>query len=431
MTFIRRARIRGIVPFALAAALAGSVGAGTAAASPTAAPQPGPLASLSTQLDDVARAVAPTPDPFYSHAPIAAGTPLGTVLRSEPAQVPLVTAQVPGVRASRILYVTTGAHGNRDAASAVVLVPPQRPSDKSRALIASGIADESLGAYCRPTSSLDNTSPVSRFRNSGPFDSAMPSLRAGHTVLVADLVNDGGPAPAASLLPRTSGHALLDGARAALHLPGTGLDASSTVALYGPSGGGAGAAAFGAELAPTYAPDLHIPAAVLGQIVPDHHNFIKANSGSVGAGFAFADLLGLQVGHPEMRIDEKLNPLGRKVAEVFRSSCTFPAYTALSHLPLEALFEPGHSPYAEADYRTAFATQALATPTSPTPTATLRITRCDSNLSPVSVTPVGDIAGAASAYRAAGADVSTRVVSCLGSVTDVYAPDLAWLLEQV
>ena len=44
------------------------------------------------------------------------------------------------------------------------------------------------------------------------------------------------------------------------------------------------------------------------------------------------------------------------------------------------------------------------------------------------MTPVDDLARAAATYRAKGARVTTRVVSCLGGPGDVYAPDLQWLL---
>ena len=393
-----------------------------------AAPTPPSLDGVLTQLTHPA---ARTADPFYTPPATAADAPLGSLVRSEPMRSPIIEKMADGVAAQRILYVTSGARGGRDVASAVVLIPSQRPPHGDRSLVAVGVADESMGAYCHPTTTFASSGMFEQQQTAGPAAWAAIALKAGHAVIIADLANNGGPAPTPTLVPRYDGTALLDGLRATLTVPGSGLTAASKVGVYGPSGGGSGAAAWAAQLAPTYAPELHLTAALIGQIVPDHRKFIAENSGKFASGFAFADLLGLEVAHPDMRIDDKLNPTGKAVADAFRTGCTYPNYAALAYLPLDVLFKPGHSPYAEKDYEKAFAAEALATPSSPVPTATLRMTRCDSNLSPLSVTPVDDLARAARTYRANGADVSTRVVNCLAGTGDPYTPDMYWLLGRL
>ncbi|MEP9395346.1 lipase family protein [Gordonia sp. VNK1] len=374
------------------------------------------------------------PDPFYATSPPAPDARLGSIVRIEPTSGAGIAEKVPGTRSYRLLYVTTGPRGGRTTASGSFFIPPDTMTastpDGHRSLIGIGISDESMGAYCRPTTTLTRDSVLDRAVGIAPVNSTVASLRAGHAVFVADLASDG-VAPAPTLLPRFDGHSMLDGLRAALQIPGSGLTASSTIGIFGPSGGGSQAAAVSAEQAATYAPELHIPAIVIGQMVPDHRNFIRANDGGVGSGFALADLLGLEVGHPEMRIDEKLTPVGRGIAEVFRSGCATPTYMTLGGVPLSALFLPGHSPYDDPDFQPAFAAAALATPTSPTPTAALRMTRCDSNVSPIAVTPVDDLRRAVDTYRAAGVEVSDRVAACLGGPRDIYAADLPWLLARV
>lgn len=374
---------------------------------------------------------AAPPDAFYTHPALPADAPLGSILRIEPMTAPAITGKVTGTRGYRLLYVTTGARGGRDAASASFFVPPQPPTAGPRALVAAGISDESMGAHCRPTTTLVRHSPLDQALGTAPIGTTVTALRAGHAVVVPDLGNDGAAAPAPTLVPRFDGHATLDAIRAALQVPGTGLTGASTVGIFGPSGGGSQGAAVAAEQAAGYAPELRIPAVMIGQMVPDHRNFVRSNDGGFGSGFAFADLLGLEVGHPEMRIDDKLTDTGRRIAQIYRTGCAMPTYATLGGVALGALFRPGHSPADDPDFQAAFRAAALATPTSPTPTAALRLTRCDSNLSPTSVTPVGDLARAAQTYRAAGADVSTRVVSCLGATDDVYAPDLQWLLSRL
>ena len=71
---------------------------------------------------------------------------------------------------------------------------------------------------------------------------------------------------------------------------------------------------------------------------------MRTASGSVGSGFAFAALLGLEPRYPQMRIDEKLTPVGKAIADDFRTQCQTPAYFALPFLPLNTLFVGGADP---------------------------------------------------------------------------------------
>ncbi|NEW30674.1 lipase family protein, partial [Nocardia cyriacigeorgica] len=133
-------------------------------------------------------------------------------------------------------------------------------------------------------------------------------------------------------------HAQLDGARAALNFREAGLHPNAQAGLFGIAGGGVGAG-FSAELQPTYAPELDVKATVLEGMVVKPRSFMRVADGSVGSGFAFATLLGLEPWYPEMRIDDKLNPAGKAIADFFRTQCQTPAYFGMPFLPLNMLFK--------------------------------------------------------------------------------------------
>ena len=84
-------------------------------------------------------------------------------------------------------------------------------------------------------------------------------LKAGFVVAATDYEGLGTPGIHPYLLGASEGRGVLDAARAARRLPG--LHTSSTVMIYGHSQGGQ-AALFAGELAPTYAPDLHLAGVV-------------------------------------------------------------------------------------------------------------------------------------------------------------------------
>jgi pimeloyl-ACP methyl ester carboxylesterase len=97
----------------------------------------------------------------------------------------------------------------------------------------------------------------SRFDLSGSRPYLLPDLKdvlaAGFVVAATDYEGLGGIEP--YLLGASEGRGVLDAARAAGHLPG--VTTSGTTVIYGHSQGGH-SALFAGELAPTYAPDLHV-----------------------------------------------------------------------------------------------------------------------------------------------------------------------------
>jgi len=76
------------------------------------------------------------------------------------------------------------------------------------------------------------------------------------------------------------------------------LDPQAPVGIFGIAGGGVGAG-FAAERAASYAPGLNIRGSALEGMVVDQRNFFRGSDGSLGSGFVFATLLGLEPKYPE------------------------------------------------------------------------------------------------------------------------------------
>jgi triacylglycerol lipase len=91
-----------------------------------------------------------------------------------------------------------------------------------------------------------------------------------------------------------AGTAMLDAARAAMQLAGTSLDPHGPVAFWGWSSGGR-ASASAAELAPSYAPDLHVVGAPLADIPP----MLPFVDGNLLAGALGYVLNGIVAAYPE------------------------------------------------------------------------------------------------------------------------------------
>ena len=187
---------------------------------------------------------------FYTPpSPLPAAAP-GTLIRA------VRVAGVPGVPHGaatwRILYHSTTIYGADEAESGYVIVPSATAPTSGYPVIAWAHGTSGFAAPCAP----------SLFTNSGggtgPYliPALATYLAAGYVVSAADYQGLGvadGVHP--YLLGSSEGRSVLDATRAARQL--TGLRTSGSVVIYGHSQGGQ-SALFAAEMAPSYAPDLHV-----------------------------------------------------------------------------------------------------------------------------------------------------------------------------
>ncbi len=192
---------------------------------PAAPPSDQPLAKISIPA-------------FYS-APFPPGKP-GQLIHAEPLPVS------GSLRAWRILYHSTSVTGTDIAVSGIVVAPATAPARGGRPIIAWAHGTTGSGDSCAPSV---QPNPVST------IEDAAPLLRQGYVIAATDYPGLGTPGPHPYIVGDSEARAVLDAARAARQIPAA--HASNRVVGWGHSQGGQ-AALYAAQIAPTYALDLHL-----------------------------------------------------------------------------------------------------------------------------------------------------------------------------
>lgn len=261
--------------------------------------------------------VATACDAFYlPPSPLPAGRP-GDVIRSRNSVFtldPVAKTPVPGVRSTQILYRSEDALGNPIAVSGTVLVPsaPWRGTAK-RPLITFAVGTRGLGDECAPSKTLAN----GRDYEGGIVSSF---LSRGWAVVVTDYQGLGTPGTHTYVVGRTEGRSVLDAARAATRLPGSGLDGTNPIGVYGYSQGG-GAAAWAGKLAGTYAPDVNLKAIAEGGVPADLLATAHYLDGGPTVALALLAAFGFDAAYPELDVDGYLNDRGRQLQPQLESFC--------------------------------------------------------------------------------------------------------------
>jgi pimeloyl-ACP methyl ester carboxylesterase len=134
------------------------------------------------------------------------------------------------------------------------------------------------------------------------------------------------------LLGQSEGRNVLDAVRAARQLDGAGVDPESRVVIWGHSQGG-GAAAFAGELAPIYAPDLHVVGTIAG--APAGELPLIASQAREGEGLGFELMLdsGLLAAYPDLSADAVLTARGLAEIDAIRTMCIGDIMNAVSAGP--------------------------------------------------------------------------------------------------
>ncbi|MFB7859869.1 lipase family protein [Rhodococcus qingshengii] len=357
-------------------------------------------------------------DPFYDEPLLSGHEQPGTVLKVKAVDVMFTGYKPADLTAYKLMYVTTGLDGTTpEISTGIVMIPADGTPVSEKKVISYQEANDSVGAYCHPSTQWTGGDPLD-----GASWSALGPLALmfdkGYAVVISDVGNNGDPRPHGVFAGKFAAHTQLDAVRAAMATPDTGLSPHAPISLFGIAGGGVGAG-FSAELQPTYAPELNVKSAVLQGGVVDQRNFISTADGTIGSGFAFATLLGLEPKYPDMRIDEKLNPAGKALADVFRTQCQTPAYFATPLVPLKTLFSSGQNPADIPDFQQVFEDNKLG---ERAPEAKILISSCVADDSPMSLVPAQDSRDLADAYRAGGTDVTYSPSDCSMNkmFTDLY-----------
>lgn len=256
----------------------------------------------------------PKDDPFYrAPAGFESAAP-GTVLATRPVTVTGLGLPVPA-DAQQFLVRSTDA---KDAPTTVVgtLMVPKAPYPfGDRPLVSYQPATDSLGDQCNPSYKL-------RAGTESELPLMMQALQNGWAVVVTDYQ---GPQMAFAA-GRMEGHGVLDGIRAAVALPDTGLNGLKTpVGLWGYSGGGL-ASSWAAQFHPGYAPELNIVGVASGGTPADFEAAVEKIDGGIASGLVMLASTGLTRAYPEMLA--LLNDAGRQTIQRIGDMCVGEAVSA-------------------------------------------------------------------------------------------------------
>ncbi len=358
-------------------------------------------------------------DPFYAEPALKDSDVPGTLLKAKKVDV-MFTGVKPGrLDAWRTMYVTTGVDGRtRKISTGIVMIPDTGNANSQKPIIGYQEANDSVGAGCHPSTQWTGRNPLDGASWSALGPLAL-MLGNGDAVAITDVGNDADPKPHGVFAGKFAGHALLDGVRAAQAVRDAGLSKDAPVGIFGIAGGGVGAAT-AATAAKQYAPELNIKATVLEGMVVDQRTFMRNSSGGIGAGFAFATLLGLEPEYPDMKVDEQLNPAGKAIADLFRGQCQ-DIYFLTPFVPLGALFRDGRPPVDQPTFQRAFNDNDLLAP-GPSPAAPVLIASCARDDSFMSLVPAEDARKLVRKWSRGGTEVTYRPTDCSMTkmITDIY-----------
>ncbi|MCZ0911199.1 lipase [Gordonia amicalis] len=283
--------------------------------------------------------ISPAPDAsaadFYT-PPSSFATEPGSVIRSQ--EIPLLL-QIPGAprqwpgTARKVMYTSTYQDGTPAAVTGTVVEPTAPWLGKGpRPTVVVGPGTIGQGDQCAASKmmslpvSIDINKPSIGVNYTAPEMYYM--LLNGVRVFVTDYIGMGTPGIHTYVNRSETGHAMLDGARAALRASGAPTDAPVGFAGYSQGGG---AAASAAELAATYAPELNVRASYAGAPPADLEKVIPAIDGSTIAGAIGFAINGLTQRYPEVAdvVHRETNASGKAALKQISTSCIgdiIPAY---------------------------------------------------------------------------------------------------------
>lgn len=245
---------------------------------------------------------------FYTPPdPLGPGS-AGDLIRTEPSRLVLEPSGQLGAfvaTGTRIMYRSMDTRGNPIAVTGTYFEPDNPwPEGGPRPLIAIATLPYGLGDQCAPSrmfnqgihASAGNSGFDLMFNFEETFIATM--VARGFAIVVTDGEGLGTPGIPPFLNRLSSGHTLIDAARAAMRLPGTSLDPRGPVVFWGYSSGGA-ASASAVELAPSYAPDLNVRGAWVGAPPADISLLLPFADGGIFVGALGYLLNGIAAAYPD------------------------------------------------------------------------------------------------------------------------------------
>jgi hypothetical protein len=276
----------------------------------------------------------PSQDPFYRYSgrtPLKSIRP-GAVLKTRSIHVSLGSGSTP-VTAEQLLYRTTGELGEPIVTVTTVIAPePAQPLPRVVEYLS---FYDGLGSKCDPSYTLAGGDAGSATDQQAEEEELLMNFYLDHGFIVT--VPDFEGTDLAWMAARQSGLASLDALRATesyLHLAVT-----TPIGLSGYSGG-AMAADWATELAPAYAPNLHIAAAAEGGVPVDYrHMFTYINGTAVYSAAIPAMLLGLARAY-HLNLNDYLSAYGKRVVASESQGCMTELFGDYPGLTMAKLMRP-------------------------------------------------------------------------------------------
>lgn len=270
------------------------------------------LATLAAAVVSPTAASAAPADFYQAPSPLPAGQP-GAVVRTRPAMV-LATALT--ATATTVMYHSRDAH-NADIAVTGTVFTPRLPwlGGGSRPWVDLAVGTQGLGQQCAPSKQfVANTEQE--------LEPVEALLANGWGVAVSDYEGYTTGATPTYVAGVSEAHTVLDMARAAAAVPGTGITVATRWATMGYSQGG-GASSWAASLAPSYAPDLTLVTDVSGGVPADIQNVAESLDGSlIGEGLQLYALIGLQQAYPDrFPLENSLSAVGKATETALKTQC--------------------------------------------------------------------------------------------------------------
>jgi hypothetical protein len=243
--------------------------------------------------------------------PLPTGEP-GDLLRAEPVDVYVVPGVRMRARAWRVLYRSTSATGEPTAVSGTVLLPTDSRADGVLPLIGYAVGTHGIG---------DKAAPSRLLPRGRDYEAALIAtvLARGWAVAVTDYQGLGTPGDHTYMVGRALGPNVLDAMRAARQLHPAELRVDGPAAIVGYSEGGF-AAAWAAQLQPTYAPDMPLVGVAAGAAAADVETAGPNLNGSFFSFFIAYGGIGYAAAYPELDLDSHLTAKGREGIAMLRNS---------------------------------------------------------------------------------------------------------------
>jgi hypothetical protein len=278
--------------------------------------------------------VLPSQDPFYAYTgttPLSQIAP-GTVLKKRSVSLELEGLTVP-VSTEQVLYRTTGELGQPTVTVTTIIRPLLALLGTK--IVAYQTAYDSLGSECDPSYTLQGG-------NNGDTTGQEEELAiaayliAGYVVTVPDYEGENLDWGAG----QEAGYGTLDAIRATESY--LGVSHSTAAGMVGYSGG-AIATEWASELAPAYAPGLHIVGAAAGGVPVDFaHNLSYINGDDDWSGImpAVLDTLGRAF---DVSVTPYLSAYGEQLTSAVEGECIASFASAYPGLTIQQLLLPQYS----------------------------------------------------------------------------------------